>query len=71
MVLLNKPFLFLFFLTILIASVYSDDAPTDPCGDEQINDCIICLCGCRGKHGIHLALCDAECGIICSPPESN
>jgi hypothetical protein len=61
MVLLNKPFFFLFFLTVLIANVYSDD---DQC-DGQIDECLICLCDCKDKHGFKKFLCDIPCGIIC------
>ncbi|RGB42211.1 hypothetical protein C1646_683817 [Rhizophagus diaphanus] len=69
MVLLNKPFFFfffLFFLTVLIANVYADD---DLCGDGQIDECIICLCGCKDKHKFKKFLCDLQCGIICGCDE--
>ncbi|RGB31429.1 hypothetical protein C1646_708999 [Rhizophagus diaphanus] len=65
MFLLNKPFFFLFFLTVLIATVYSD-SDDDPCGDGQINECIICLCGCKDRHGFKKFLCELQCTFVCA-----
>lgn len=64
MVLLNKPFFFLFFLTVLIANVYSDE-----CDDPGTNECLICWCGCRGLHGVPKVLCSADCVQICGCPD--